>query len=436
MKTRRLLLLLIFTLAIAAASYVVSGRATALFDALDQSQPLTADSFTAEDQVAFWQARVRPGMGDAINLTKLAQAHIRLARETGDTAAYGRAEAALREALATSPNAPDTLATLAAVSISQHEFSRALELAQQAYAIDPDTLQALATVGDAHLELGNYAEAANAYTALIEQAPSPEALARLARLSWLRGNPAEAISHMDSAAQHAAEWGLSGEPLAWYRTQLGDLYLQSGEADRAAAEYRAALQTLPGYFAARIGLGRVAAAEGDLDTAIELYREVVAQQPEPGTIAALGDLYALAGDEAAANQQYDTVLAIEQLEKANAILTSRQMALFRANHDLDPDAAVAIAEAELAARQDIYAYDTLAWALLKAGRTAEAQAAMDQALALGTQDALLFYHAGMIAGAQGDTAAAREHLTRALSLNPVFDFGQAEVARRTLAQLP
>jgi len=57
---------------------------------------------------------------------------------------------------------------------------------------------------------------------------------------------------------------------------------------------------------------------------------------------------------------------------------------------------------------------------------------MKAALRLGTQDARLFYHAGMIARATGQRASGRAYLERALSLNPQFDPLQATKAREAL----
>jgi hypothetical protein len=56
-------------------------------------------------------------------------------------------------------------------------------------------------------------------------------------------------------------------------------------------------------------------------------------------------------------------------------------------------------------RQDIYGADSLAWALFKASQYKAAAALSEHALALGTRDALLYYHAGMIAVKQGKTGA-------------------------------
>jgi hypothetical protein len=47
----------------------------------------------------------------------------------------------------------------------------------------------------------------------------------------------------------------------------------------------------------------------------------------------------------------------------------------------------------------------------------------------------MLFHAGMAAACAGDTASARERLSRALKLNPAFSVRWAPVARRELARL-
>jgi hypothetical protein len=57
------------------------------------------------------------------------------------------------------------------------------------------------------------------------------------------------------------------------------------------------------------------------------------------------------------------------------------------------------------------------------------------ALRLGTLDARLFYHAGMIARAAGDREGAADFLRRAIKLNPHFDPWQSQVARKALEEI-
>ncbi len=167
-----------------------------------------------------------------------------------------------------------------------------------------------------------------------------------------------------------------------------------------------------------------------MDAAIPLYQQSVAIQPRPEVLAALGDLYAMTGRTDVAQATYAKVRAVASLGP-----TDRQMSLFEANHDGDPARAVALARADLTKRHDVYAHDTLAWALLAAGQVVEADAEMILARAHDTQDALIDYHAGMIAAAVGRDDDARQLLSSALARNPGFDPLQAERLTAALARL-
>lgn len=156
--------------------------------------------------------------------------------------------------------------------------------------------------------------------------------------------------------------------------------------------------------------------------------------PDPVFIAALGDLYETAGRQAEANAQFALLEKMAALAAANGEVYNRVLAQFYADHDLKPEAAYQMAKREYEARRDIYGADALAWTSLKAGKIAEAQTAIKEALRLGTADAKLFFHAGMIARAAGDNAAARDFLQRALKLNPQFDLRQASIAKQAFAE--
>jgi hypothetical protein len=60
---------------------------------------------------------------------------------------------------------------------------------------------------------------------------------------------------------------------------------------------------------------------------------------------------------------------------------------------------------------------------------------MRQALRLETQDALLLFHAGMIARGLGDKAQAKDYLRRAVDMNPYFSLRDGDTARKTLTEL-
>ena len=83
-------------------------------------------------------------------------------------------------------------------------------------------------------------------------------------------------------------------------------------------------------------------------------------------------------------------------------------------------------------RHDVYTWDALAWALQKNGQPEPAHNAIQKALALGTQDALLFFHAAAIER-ELKNKKWEDHAGKALALNPQFHVFYASQAQQWLA---
>ena len=441
MSQHKAILLIVISVLMIVGSYVPNASRTVNSPAssepsinIDASSPGFGMKST-DELIIFWKERFERDPRDFISLTYLAESHIRKGRETGDASEYQKAEAILRNSLKLNAGYEPTLAYLSAALFAQHDFSGALELANRVYNADPRALQALATIGDAQLELGHYAEAEIAYEKLNEKSPSAPVYTRLARLAWLYGRPSEALSWMQQAVDDSGETGLSGENTAWYHFQLGELYFNTGQVEQAEAQYAAALKAFDNYYLALAGLGKVRAAEGQYEEAIEYYQRAVNIVPQPDFLAALGDLYIRTDQSDAAQIQYETVKYIGKLAALNEQIYNRQLANFYSDHDLNLDEALQLALTELESRKDIYGYDAAAWAQHKNGNSKEAHALMDHALALGTRDANLYYHAGMIALELDDKAQAQAYLEQALAINPHFSFLYVEEARKILHTL-
>ncbi|HJQ13132.1 MAG TPA: tetratricopeptide repeat protein, partial [Anaerolineales bacterium] len=318
---------------------------------------------------------------------------------------------------------------------SQHEFTPALELAQQVYEGNPSITEALVTVGDAQLALGNYAEAEAAYKELSEENATPPVLARLAAFEELKGNPQQALELMRHAAGDALQAGGTKEGVAWYVLRVGDIYFNMGQPKEAGRYYEAALRVFDGYHLALAGLGKVRAAQGKYEEAIAYYQQASGIIPQPDYLAALGDLYSLTSQPEQAQIQYETVEYIGKLAELNKQIYNRQLANFYSDHDLHLEEALDLALAELESRKDIYGYDAVAWAQYKNGNFEEAQTSMKHAMALGTRDARLYYHAGMIEHALGNEDAARHFLEEAKAVNPYFSILDADHLLKTLQAL-
>jgi tetratricopeptide (TPR) repeat protein len=383
---------------------------------------------TTDEAIQFFQERVKKNPQDFISHRYLGELHERKARESGDSTRFEAAEAALRRSLELFPEYPRARASLAAVLCSRHKFAEGLAIARQLVQEQPKDIDALATMGDALLELGRYAEAETACQQLHRLAPIAEVIARLANLAELKGETEEAKRLMRRAAEQAGKLG-GAKAAAWYQARLGDLAFEAGRIEEAATLYQAVPPGTDAYHDATAGLGRIRAAQGRLDEAIDLYNRAVAIGPDPHMLAALGDLYVQTGREDLARPLYDRLVRATQ----DSAEHRRALALFFADHDRELPRALELARRDFAERQDIHGHETLAWALYKNNRPEEAAEAIAEALKLGTKDAKLFYHAGIIYHRLGDQAKARDYLGRALTLNPHFSPRHAEEARRALA---
>jgi tetratricopeptide (TPR) repeat protein len=355
-------------------------------------------------------------------------------RESGDPTYYGKAEAVLTRALELKPDDFVAMAQMGSLALARHQFHEALDWGHKAQAISPDTALIYGVIGDARVELGEYEAATQAFQTMVDLRPDLSSYSRASYLRELYGDVEGAIAAMRLAVQAG---GPNAENTNWTRVQLGHLYFNTGRPAEAEAEYRRALTAYPGYVHAMAGLARVRAARREYDEAIELYTAVANRMPLAEYVIALGDVYAAAGRSEDAQQQFDLVRAIEQLQLANGVDTDLEMALFEADHAGDQGIAAALVRARRAfeKRPTIHAADVLAWALYKAGQYDQAYELSQQALRLGTQDALLFFHAGMIAQRLGHADEAQSYLEQALALNPNFSLRYRDLARDTLAAL-
>ena len=388
-----------------------------------------------DHSIAAWTANLEANTKDFLSARNLGLLYEARARLSGDVTDYGRADEAATRSLSIEPRQLDVQALHARILLATHDFSGALVEASSIDRTAPDQPAVLAIIGDASLELGDLDAAAAIYGRIDTLAPSPAVTARLARVAFLRGDAADAVALAASAHAAAAADHGDGPSISWYAYVTGTFSLAAGDLEGAARWFDQALGAWPESYLALAGAARADAAMGDVDAAIAGYRAAVAIAPQPDALAALGDLLALRGQDAAAEEQYATVLAIARIQGEGGLVYNRQLALFLVDHDRDVAEALRLAELELDERKDAYGYDAYAWALLANGRAADADAAMATALATGARDARLLFHAGEIALALGDDARARALLQESLAILGALDPLSAARAAETLASV-
>jgi tetratricopeptide (TPR) repeat protein len=391
------------------------------------------------------QSRVQHNPKDPAAYSALGAAFFQRARETGDVEDFQLAEQALNKSLDLNNadfSADAAYSTMAEVCMGEHRFSDAIIYAQKALALGSGDLSSFAIVGDANADMGEYERAAVAYSRLDisgDTTSEPHTVyvrdSRTSYLKFVSGDTAGAIRLMQSAVAAGTEARLPAENLAWLFYELGEYEFQAADVAAANNAYLGALNIHPGDYRALAGLGKLRGNQGRYAEAIKLYQAAIAVVPMPIYVAELGDLYIKAGNPAEARKQYQLVQYIGLLGHINQVLHNRDLALFYADHDMKLDEALALAHREFEVRHDIYTWDALAWALYKNGRYQEASDAMENALRPGARDALLFFHAGMIAKQLGQNALAKERLQESLSINPYFHVIYAGVAAQQLMLL-
>jgi len=408
--------------------------------------PLRAQKDPTDELIASRQLHVKMYPQDYAGYDALGAAYLQKGRETGDAGYYERAKTAFTKSLdllSEDPAAASAMTHMALAWMAEHRFADALTWAQNALALGSGDPSSWAIAGDALADMGDYTGAAESYERLENPFASEEerlglSYERDSRMSSLRmvaGDAQGAVELMRGAIRAAAGARLPAENVAWSEYQLGEELFQAGDYAGADKAYLAALDEYPSYYRALGGLGKVRAAEGKLNDAVEFYKKALSVVPFPEYAAALGDVYHKLGKPDEGKREYDLVEFIGHLSALNQQIHNRDLALFYADHDVKLDESMALARKELEVRRDIYTWDVLAWALFKIGRYQEAADAAAHALQQGTVDAQIYFHAGMIYGRLGDLGAAKNLLGRALNVSPQFHVLHADVARSELARL-
>ena len=397
----------------------------------DATTASTSPVVARPGDVVALQQRLRQVPNDDAAWATLGLSYIDRAKANADPELYQKAEGALRRSLELR-EADNFVAAagMAALANARHDFTAGRDWARRGLGINPASATLFGALADAETQLGHYQEAWEATQRMVDISPDTASLARVS-YSWeLRGDLPRARSLMQRALENAP----NSSQQAFARYHLGDLALLEGDLVGALVHYEAGLLAEPSSPALVEGRARAKAAMGRSDEAAADMAEAVARMPEPGYVLYYGELLESLGRTAEADQQYELFRAEQRLFEASGVVVDVEAALFEADHG-DPGRAVAVAEAGLRTRPFLEMEAAYAWALHRAGRHADAAAAIGRARSLGTRNPRFEFFAGMIERSLGNPDAARSHLAAALAANPAFHPLHAPAARAALAEL-
>jgi tetratricopeptide (TPR) repeat protein len=397
------------------------------------SRPALSENEVLELDIAFYRRRLQRDSLSARDEGELARLLLQRGRLLASEPDLREAERHARRSLRlrTAHNGA-TAQVLAGALMARHAFAEAREVAEGMVAADSSSRSARAMLGEIELELGDYAAARRTFGTLLTVRTDFVVAPRFARWEELNGQPEAAEALFRGAlAQAESRHGTPPSQLAWFHWRLGDLALRNGRADEANAELSKGLEVVPDDPRLLGTMARLSAARHRWREAIDEGERALARVVDPATLGLLSQVYAAVGDSARSADARNA-MAVAVLNQPGPFHRGWSLLLLEQGRDV-PEV-LARARAELTTRRDVYGWDLLAWSLYRSGRAPEAVPATDHALALGTRDAMLWYHAGMIRLAAGDSAGGRNALRTALRINPLWDPFQPDSARAALVR--
>ena len=369
--------------------------------------PQTGDT-RKDKEISRLQQQVRSGGNVQLALEQLGWAFVAKARESFDPGFYKLAEQCARSIEKYNPQSQEAMLLRGHVLQNLHRFKESETLAhrlveQRGLSFDYGLL------GDALMEQGRLSEAVEAYQRMMNLKPDLRAYARAAHMRWLKGDLGGAIEAMQLAVSAASP--SDAESAAWVNTRLAFYEFQASDVAEAEEGCAFALSLQKNYAPALLLKGKMLLAQDRFQEAVDVLQNAAKLNPLPEYQWTLAEALRAAGRE-------DEASGIEgQVRNHGASSDPRTTALFFATRHENPETAVQLARAELDSRSDVFTHDALAWSLAATGNLTEAWSEMQCALAEGTEDGRLFFHAAMIASQAGHAPDAERWLRKASELS-------------------
>ncbi len=370
-----------------------------------------------DGEIAALEARIRVPAPSPLDLTELAELHLRRARLTGDPADHAAAEAAARRSLELLPSPNGAVLVLAKLASTRHEFPRAIELARKHK--QGTSMGALMVLATSHLALGQLADASAAAEALVEQQPDASSYLMRALVLQAQGRDPEAAFDFARAAA-ADEPGDVQEP-ARLRALWARFLVRRGELAGARLVIDEALRIAPGHPLALAQDGELLLRTGRAKEASARFEQAFAASRQVRYLIDQARAQELAGDRPGADRlraQVEKLVRPELTEGGLGHRLELAEVLIDRGAPADLTEAAALAREEVARRPSADARFQLARALARTGNPGEASRQVHAALALGAREAQLYELAARLEQQRGNAARSALYAREADRLDP------------------
>jgi|SRR5579862_581432 len=352
-------------------------------------------------------------------------ANLALAALSLSTRSFDKASTYAQAALALQPKNPLARSMVARVWLAQGNTTRAKdEIAslQKDYPTSPTVLDLVA----AEQLASNQMDAARAtYAKALQLSPTDrEAATGLVTVDMRTGHAADATKLIDANLKTHDN---DGE----FLILAAKTYGSAGNLAKAEELLKKAIEVAPSKLAAYSLLGQVYISQHKLDDAKDQFQELVRRNPKsvPANTM-LGMLMEAKGDTAGAEKQYQDVLLLDK----QAAVAANNLAWIYVASNRNLDQALELARtAQKQLPDEPHVNDTLGWICYKKEMASDAVAFLEVAVKKEPEEPVNHYHLAKAYVLYGDLDKAKRELRIALSSK--VPFGEADDARKTLAQL-
>jgi tetratricopeptide (TPR) repeat protein len=338
----------------------------------------------------------------------------------------GRADTSLglaQDAAASQPQNPIARLELVRALLASRELQKAEAELNPLSAKFPDSPQILTLVGVLKGTKQDPAGARKAFERALElDQNSNEALAGLVVLDLQAKRTAEALSRVDARVTRTP----SDPAMLMLAART---HASTGDLPGAENLLRRAIEADSGYLEAYGVLAQLYVKQGKLDSALNEFEELARRERRP--VAALtfaGMILQSQGKVAEARDRFRRVLEIDP----EAPVAANNLAWLYAESGENIDLALDLAMRAKAKLPDVpQVNDTIGWVHLKKNLAPLSIPYFEQSIEKDANNPTYHYHLGLAHAQVGDSARARQALSRALALKP--DFPGAGEARRVLS---
>lgn len=293
---------------------------------------------------SFWTQKAVAAAQQAQQINdKLPEVHVTLGNAYRASGRYEEATSELRRALSLAPNSDEAYRRLGDTYLESGNGPAAIESIQKAVQLNPYYWRNQNALGRAYFQLGDYPKALTAFQQIVEMQP-------------------------DIGAGYE---------------NVGNVYLQEGKYQESIPYFQKALQIQP-YFSTYSNLATAYFNLKQFPEAVNMFEKAAALNPnDTMTIVNLGDAYRSSGQKDKAHDTYQQAVSLgfkELQTNSQGAGVMSQMALAYANLGESQKAETFIKRARAIDKNDVGYIYIEAETLALSGKTAEALAALQDAL--------------------------------------------------------